>query len=174
MNREILLDASLLQKKIRRWIGFFIIALTLSGLTALGVETQMGLVSGLFPSEQTMVGQWLVKVHAAISDMNHQYPFLSYGFDWLAFAHLVIAVVFIGPLKDPVRNKWVIQFGRIACLMVFPFALLAGGFRGLPLWWRFIDCSFGLIGLVPLTICYKLIEKLEKLSTSTHSFSSCK
>lgn len=151
------------RKIIRRWIAFFIIALMLSGLTALGVETQMGYLSGYFPSEQTWVGQWLWKVYAAIKNMNRQYPFLSYGFDWLAFAHLVIAVVFIGPYQDPVKNKWVIQFGRIACLMVIPFALLTGSFRGLPIWWICIDCSFGIIGLIPLSICYKLINRIEVL-----------
>jgi hypothetical protein len=29
------------------------------------------------------------------------YPFLAYGTDWLAFAHIVIAVFFIGPLVKP-------------------------------------------------------------------------
>jgi hypothetical protein len=38
-------------------------------------------------------------------------PFLAYGTDWLAFAHLAIAVVFIGPWINPVRSQWVITFG---------------------------------------------------------------
>jgi hypothetical protein len=33
----------------------------------------------------------------------------------IAFAHLAIAIAFIGPYIDPVRNKWVITFGLIAC-----------------------------------------------------------
>ncbi|MEO7310503.1 MAG: hypothetical protein ABIX01_08905 [Chitinophagaceae bacterium] len=154
--------------KTRRWILFFIIALALSGLTALGVESQLDHLSGLFPGKETWVGAWLWKVYAAIKDTNHQYPFLSYGYDWLAFAHLVIATVFIGPLQDPVKNKWVIQFGRVTCLMVIPFALLAGSFRGLPFWWICVDCSFGIIGIIPLSVCYRLINRLEKNSNHQH------
>jgi hypothetical protein len=89
---------------------------------------------------------------------------MSYGTDWLAFAHLVIAVAFIGPLKDPVRNIWVIQFGMYACLMVIPLALLCGPIRQIPFYWRIIDCSFGVLGIIPLFICYKYILKLEQLS----------
>lgn len=151
-----------LQRSIRTWITAFITALIISGLTALGVETQMYYLSAFFPSESTVVGSWLWKVYAAVKDTNQRYPFIAYGFDWLAFAHIVIAVVFIGPLRDPVKNKWVIQFGRIACCMVIPFALLAGAYRGLPFWWSLIDCSFGIIGIVPLSICLKLINRLEK------------
>jgi hypothetical protein len=155
-----------LLRSIRIWIKLFIVALVASGLTALGVETQMYYLSAFFPSQTTIVGGWLWEVYAAVKDTNQRYPFIAYGFDWLAFAHLVIALVFIGPLRDPVRNKWVIQFGRIACCMVIPFALLASAYRGLPLWWSAIDCSFGIIGLIPLSICLKLINRLEKSQAS--------
>jgi hypothetical protein len=57
---------------------------------------------------------------------------LAYGTDWLAFAHLVIAIAFLGPLKDPVRNIWVVEFGMIACLLVIPLALICGPIRGIP------------------------------------------
>ena len=106
---------------------------------------------------------WVLKVYDALTDMNSRYPFLAYGYDWLAFAHLVIAVAFIGVYRDPVRNKWVIAFGLIACVMVFPLAFIAGAVRGLPLYWRLIDCSFGVIGIVPLAICYNKIGRMEKI-----------
>jgi hypothetical protein len=80
---------------------------------------------------------------------NAHYPFLAYGTDWLAFAHLVIAVAFIGPYFDPIRNKWVITFGLIACVGVIPLALIAGPIRGIPFGWRLIDCSFGVCGAIP-------------------------
>ena len=35
---------------------------------------------------------------------------------------LVIAIVFIGPLRDPVKNVWVVEFGMIACALVVPFS----------------------------------------------------
>lgn len=75
---------------------------------------------------------------------------------------VVIAVAFIGPLRDPVRNIWVIQFGMIACVAVIPLALIAGGIRGIPLGWQLIDISFGVIGIVPLIIVYRLIRRLER------------
>jgi Na+/melibiose symporter-like transporter len=55
----------------------------------------------------------------------------------------------------------VIEFGIIACILVIPFAMIAGHFRGMPYWWRVIDCSFGIIGLFPLMICLKNIKRLE-------------
>jgi hypothetical protein len=100
-------------------------------------------------------------VYAAVKTTNEKYPYLSYGTDWLAFAHLVIAVVFIGPLKDPVKNIWVIEFGMIACLMVFPLAFIAGPIRGIPFYWQLIDCSFGVFGFILLYSCYKNIKQLE-------------
>jgi hypothetical protein len=52
-------------------------------------------------------------VYDAVKTTNASYPYLAYGTDWLAFAHLVIAVAFIGPLMQPVKNVWVIQFGMM-------------------------------------------------------------
>jgi hypothetical protein len=57
---------------------------------------------------------WVTRVDEALRATNANYPFLAYGTDWLAFAPLVIAIVFIGPFFDPVRNKWVVTFGLIA------------------------------------------------------------
>jgi len=62
----------------------------------------------------------------------------------------MIALVFIGAWRDPVRNLWLFEFGLIACALVIPYALVCGAFRGLPFWWRLIDCSFGLLGAIPL------------------------
>jgi hypothetical protein len=84
---------------------------------------------------------------------------MAYGTDWLAFAHIVIAVAFIGPLRDPVRNIWVIEFGMIACALVIPLALIFGPLRGIPFFWRLIDCSFGIIGFVPLWLVRREIRQ---------------
>lgn len=153
-----------LRKTIKTWILIFIIALILSGVTAFALETELAWLSSLMGDNQSALTTWINKVYLALHDTNLKYPYLAYGYDWLAFAHLVIAVAFIGPLKDPVRNKWVIQFGMIACIMIFPLALIAGPIRGIPFYWQLIDCSFGVIGLIPLWICYRKIEALEKLS----------
>jgi hypothetical protein len=87
---------------------------------------------------------------------------MAYGTDWLAFAHFVIAIAFIGPWRDPVKNVWVIEFGMIACVLVIPFALVMGQIRGIPLGWRLIDCSFGVVGFVPLWFVRRRIHALER------------
>jgi hypothetical protein len=156
-------------KTIRRWIIFFMIILFVSGLTAMPAETELSFLSRCFPPDK-MIGAWIEKVYRGVSNTNKDYPFIAYGYDWLAFAHFVLAVLFIGPLRDPVRNKWVIEFGMIACLLIIPFALIAGQFRGIPFWWRLIDCSFGVIGLIPLTICLKKIIKLESIVSANNEF----
>lgn len=148
--------------QIRGWIIFFMIALALSGITAMPAESELNFLIRCFPPDTT-TGAWLDKVFIGIADTNRKYPFIAYGYDWLAFAHFLLAILFIGPFKHPVRNKWVIEFAMIACLLVIPFALVAGHFRGIPVWWRLIDSSFGIIGLIPLIICLKRIHSLETM-----------
>lgn len=161
------MDSKRLHKKIKTIILVFIVFLVLSGITAFPIETELEILlanRSIFPD---FVRKWLADVYFAIKDTNAKYPYLSYGTDWLAFAHLVIAVAFIGPLRNPVKNIWVIEFGMIACIMVFPLALIAGAVRNIPFYWRLIDCSFGLLGLIPLVWCRKLIKKLEVASSQT-------
>jgi hypothetical protein len=57
----------------------------------------------------------------------------------------------------------VITFGIIACFGVIPLALIAGAIRQIPFYWRLIDCSFGIFGIVPLWLGRKNIAMLESL-----------
>jgi hypothetical protein len=34
--------------------------------------------------------------------------------------------------------------------------------RGIPFWWRLIDCSFGIFGTIPLWLCLKWKRELER------------
>jgi hypothetical protein len=113
------------ERSVRRWIIFFIIALALSGLTAFALETELGWLVGGWPFARggSLYG-WVLRVYAALRDINLRYPFLAYGYDWLAF--------------------------------------IAGTVRGIPIYWRLIDCSFGVVGLVPLSLCYRRIRLLEE------------
>ncbi|WP_426583903.1 hypothetical protein [Mucilaginibacter sp. R-33] len=153
-----------LRKKIKTWVIVFIIGLVLSGVTAFPIETELAWLANhasVFPG---FMQDWLTNVYLAVKTTNQNYPYLAYGTDWLAFGHLVIAMAFVGPLKDPVKNIWIIEFGMIACVMVFPLAFIAGPIRGIPVYWRFIDCCFGIFGIIPLYIVYRDIKKLEKMS----------
>ena len=153
-----------LHKSIRRWLVLFMVLLVLSGITAFPLETELSLLAGITEYGPAELRIWINNVYTAIEETNTKYPFMAYGTDWLAFAHIVIAVVFIGPLKDPVKNIWVVQFGMIACMMVIPLALICGSIRDIPLYWQLIDCSFGVFGLIPLHLCYRNIIKLEQIT----------
>jgi hypothetical protein len=44
-----------------------------------------------------------------VHETGRRFPFVTYGTDWLAFGHFVIALAFVGALRDPVRNRWLYQ-----------------------------------------------------------------
>jgi hypothetical protein len=144
----------------------FITGLVMSGVTALPLTSELGVLTKLIDNcywlHASSFSMWIEKIHSALMETYSKYPFIAYGTDWLAFAHLVIAVVFIGPLQDPVKNVWVIQFGMIACVLVVPFALCMGAVREIPIGWRLIDCSFGVLGIIPLWLCHRQINTLLK------------
>ncbi len=155
-------------RHIRFWLGVFIAGLVLSGLTAFPLELELRWLVSILHARaiQPLVAAshllpWIDRVGSAVAATNAAYPFLAYGTDWLAFAHLVIAIAFLGPYVDPVRNKWIITFGLIACVGVVPLALIAGYARRIPLGWRLIDCSFGIFGAMPLVMCRRAIRALE-------------
>jgi hypothetical protein len=145
---------------IKKLLMFFMIALFLSGLTAIPIGTELAFLLGFFRSD-SIIFLWVNKVLIAYTKVKSEYPFILYGYDWLAFAHFIITILFIGPYKDPLKNIWVIQFGLIACILIIPLAGIAGYFRGIPIGWQLIDCSFGIIGFIPLWICYKLTKNLQ-------------
>ena len=152
-----------LRKQIKNLIILFIVGLAISGITAFPIESELAIVNANISSFPDYFQNWINEVYLAVKSTNENYPYLSYGTDWLAFAHIVIAVAFIGPVKDPVKNIWVIQFGMIACIMVFPLAFIAGAIRGIPLYWQLIDCSFGVFGFALLYLCHRWILRLEKI-----------
>jgi len=148
-------------RRIRLLLGVFIVGLLGSGATAIPLETELRFLAQWTGSASEWA-HWFLKVRDALVETNAKYPFIAYGTDWLAFAHFVIAVAFIGPWRDPVRNVWVVEFGMIACVLVVPFALVMGSVRGIPFGWRLIDCSFGVFGIIPLWFCWRLIKQLAK------------
>ena len=120
-----------------------------------------GLAASSSATATSELPRWLLTVREALREASASHPFLFYGTDWLAFGHFVIAIAFVGALRDPVRNRWLFDFGLIACVLVVPFALVCGGLRGIPIWRRLIDCSFGVVGFLPLWFCRKWSRELE-------------
>jgi hypothetical protein len=114
-----MIEESKLRIRIRNLIVLFVIGLVLSGITAFPIETELALAYAKISSFPGYLQNWISAVYLAVKSTNENYPYLSYGTDWLAFAHIVISVAFIGPLRDPVKNIWVIQFGMISVLWSF-------------------------------------------------------
>ncbi|GGT18730.1 hypothetical protein GCM10010222_70790 [Streptomyces tanashiensis] len=159
-----------LLQRIRVWLIAFVVCLVLSGATAFPLVTELRLLDAALdgwaaPVAELLPGlaEWIGRVEEGVRSADEQAPYLLYGTDWLAFAHLVIAVAFYGPYRDPVRNIWVIEFGMIACVGIIPLALICGPLRGIPFWWSVIDMSFGVIGILPLFHVRRLIKRLEAL-----------
>jgi hypothetical protein len=158
-------------RRVRLCLGVVIAGLVLSGLTAFALETELAwLVSilgappgpGPDPVEAGRSGilPWLVTVRDALVETSARHPFLSYGTDWLGFAHLVIAVAFLGALRDPLRHAGVVDFGLVACAGVILFPWIAGPFRGIPIPWRLVDASFGLACAIPLLAARRDLRRL--------------
>jgi hypothetical protein len=156
-------------RRFRAVLCFFIFALIASGITAFPLQHELdavaaarGLDRAVATDASNSFDHWILTVRDGLRESYTRHPWLAYGTDWLAFAHIVIAVFFIGPLVDPVRNVWVLRAGIIACLLVIPLALICGALRQIPFGWRLIDCSFGVVGVIPLSYCLKLVGTLEK------------
>jgi hypothetical protein len=163
MNRE-----QTLRRRIKLLTWIFIVGLVMSGATAIPLRWELdvlanwvGIADQTSDTATTETGRWLLKVREALDETAGTRPFLFYGTDWLAFGHFAIAIAFIGALRDPVRNRWLFDFGLIACVFVIPYAFIFGALRGIPVWWRLIDCSFGVFGFVPLWFCRRWALDLE-------------
>ncbi|RRR73116.1 hypothetical protein [Streptomyces sp. RP5T] len=151
---------------IRAWLAFFVVCLVLSGATAFPLVHELRWTEDLLrhlPAPDAL-SDWITRVRRGLDTADSDYPFLLYGTDWLAFAHLVIAVAFYGPYRDPVRNVWVVEFGMIACAGIIPLALICGPIRGIPFWWSVLDMAFGVLGVLPLYAVRRRIKRLEALA----------
>ncbi len=155
-----------LQKVRRRYrtvMLLFIAGLVLSGLTAFPLLLELNILvtlTGGNPPDGEGLAWWILHVRDGLAESYARYPWIAYGTDWLAFGHLVIALFFVGPLRDPVRNEWIVTAGLIACGGILPLALICGQIRGIPFYWRLVDCSFGVFGAIPLLYCRHLAQKL--------------
>ncbi len=156
-------DAIRLRRQIRALVACFIVGLVLSGLTAFPLLHELNLLVRIVGTEGALA-DWVLRVRDALAATYRDYAFLGYGTDWLAFGHLVIALFFIGVWRDPVRNVFALHAGLIACAGVIPLAMICGPIRGIPFYWRLIDCSFGVFGAIPLWWTLRLTRRLEAIN----------
>jgi len=167
-------EAIRLLRRIQALVVFFIFAIFISGATAIPLTWEMEMLTRFFPKPlETDTGllsdlaRWLHWVKTGLVETDARYPFLAYGYDWLAFGHFMIALVFVGAYRDPIRNLWLFDFGMLACFFVIPFALIFGEVRGIPYGWRLIDCAFGIFGFPLIWLAKRETLKLMRAITES-------
>jgi hypothetical protein len=105
--------------RVRALLIFFMFGLVVSGLSAVPLQWEVGILKPLFGSGSQIgglfpaVSTWIDQVYQGVRNGYGHYPFLAYGTDWLAFGHVAIALAFIGPLRELTRNLWESLGGRI-------------------------------------------------------------
>ena len=162
------MNASPSIRRFRAALWLFIAGLVLSGVTAFPLVPELRLLTRVLGASSTPepAGHgglmfWLLTVRQGLEQTDARYPWIAYGTDWLAFGHLVIALFFVGPLIHPASGRGVLLAGIVACAGVIPLALICGPIRGIPFGWRLVDCSFGVLGVVPLVYCLRLLPQIE-------------
>ena len=150
--------------RIRLCLAVVIAGLVVSGVTAFPLETEVTWLAAQADAccSGSGLAVWLGRVAHALHETNVRHPFLAYGTDWLAYAHLVIALAYLGPWRDPVRNVWVIQWGLLCCATIPVLAFVAGSARGLPTYWMLIDTLFGVFAAPPLALAWQSVRQLER------------
>lgn len=166
MNRESL-------RTVRVLLVLFMLALAASGLSVIPLQWELGIlnrwlgsgssVQGMWPS----LADWISRVNEGVQQGYGRYPFLALGTDWLAFGHVAIALAFMGAVRDPLKNVWVVEFGMLVCALVIPWALIFGWLRGIPPFWRAVDMSFGIFGFIPLWWVRRMILRSSQGTTRT-------
>lgn len=139
----------------------FMSLLVLSGITAFPLRTEMEFLmahKNMFPNTLAV---WIETIYIAVKQTP---DVVLYGTDWLAFAHIIIALFFIPVYIDPIRYKANLIVAMIACGAVFILAFVCGPIRGIPFFHQLIDCAFGFIGFFPLWFVYKKVNQLEILN----------
>jgi len=158
-------------KQIRFWLILFFLGILFGLHTVVFAEVETAFFAkhlGRGAAMETtlpVVSDWIEQLHVSVSETYEKHPAIAYCMDWLSYACIVFAIFIIGAIKDPVRNIWIIQVYMIACVLAFLLPFIVGPMRQIPVFWRFLDCSFGLIGFIILWIAYQLTKKLQTAQT---------
>ena len=151
-------------RRIRLALALVMFGLFVSGVTAFPLLYELNLISDLLtggtgvldPASYTGLTAWVLTVREGLEATYRDYHFLAYGTDWLAFGHLMIMLYFVLPYRDPQRYIGVMEVGVWSSALVFPLAFVCGEIRGIPLFWRFVDCAFG-VACMPLLV-YAIVQ----------------
>ncbi len=160
-----------MERQIKKYVWIFIVGLALSGLIAIpliwGVYFAVDILDEI--EFHIQIFSFMKQVQNALMFNEEHFPFMAYGTDWLAFAHFMFALLFVGLLFDAERNRFILRFGMVACVLIIPTAIFFGHAREIPWLWRMIDCSFGVIGFAVLLKAELLLNKWIVLRTEANS-----
>lgn len=151
-------------------LGIVVFGLLVSGVTVWPAVSELKLAVGLIWGDGEPSGVlhgFVLKAIEGVESVEAEYPFMLYAHDWLAFAHIVLAILFAGVIRDPARNVWVVQCGLIMCVLVPVLAGICIPIRGLPLRWFWIDFSFAPAAGIPLWIALRDIRRAEAESKTS-------
>lgn len=155
-----------LRRNIKAAILITIAGLLLNGISAIFLKGELHFIQSNFNSLPPFLHDWFTYTSKGVNETNDKYPFMRYGFDWLAFAHLFIAIAFIGPLQDPVKNEWIVRWGMIVSAISVVMAFGWERVRAIPLWWSCIDASIAVAAFLILWLCNNWIKKLKLIQVS--------
>ena len=146
---------------------FVIVGLVLSGVTAFPLLAELNWISSLLvgadgslaPGEHTGFTHWVLRVREGLEQTYAKFPFMGYGTDWLAFGHISIAMFFIPVFFNARKYIGNIYVGIVTSVLVIPVAMICGQIRGIPIYWRLIDSSFGVVCAVPLIWMLMILKR---------------
>jgi hypothetical protein len=151
-------------KRTKLMLGIIVFGLLVSAVTIWPAVPELKLAVRIVWGDAEATGvlhKFVLQAIDGLENMNDNYSFMFYAHDWLAFAHIVLAILFAGAIRDPVRNIWVVQCGLIMCALVPVLAGICIPIRGLPFCWFWFDFAFAPAAALPLWIALKDIRKAE-------------
>jgi len=151
-------------KRAKIMLGIVAFGLFMSGVTVWPAVPELKTVVRVVWGDGEPVGVlhgFILQAIEGLESVEENYPFMLYAHDWLAFAHIVLAILFAGAIRDPVRNIWVVQCGLIMCTLVPVLAGICIPIRGLPLVWFWVDFLFAPAAAIPLWIALRDIRRAE-------------
>ena len=156
-------------KRARLMLGIVAFGLFVSGVTVWPAVPELKAAARIAWGDGEPSGvlhPFVLRAIEGLESVQANYPFMLYAHDWLAFAHIVLAILFAGAIRDPVRNIWIVQCGLIMCALVPVLAGICLPLRGLPGCWLWIDCAFAPAAALPLWLALRDIKYLEVGATT--------
>jgi hypothetical protein len=153
-------------KRAKVMLGIVAFGLFVSGVTVWPAISELKFLIHLLWGDSVPTGEvhrFTLQILNSLEVIKDEHSPIMYGYDWLAFAHICLAILFAGAMRDPVRNIWIIQCGLIMCALIPILAAICIPMRGIPFFWFFIDCAFVPATALPLWIALRDVQEIERL-----------